>query len=122
MGGQMSINKELAKKWVAALRSGEYKQTGNVLRNLDGFCCLGVLCDILDSGKWNNNKRFIFFDELDDNKLYESGTEIPNTIWYNMFGNTSSQNLLIDMNDLGASSFYEIADYVETTLGLAHNV
>lgn len=33
-------------KWVAALRSGEYNQDDGELRSRDGFCCLGVLCDL----------------------------------------------------------------------------
>ena len=33
--------KELHKKWVEALRSGEYKQTQSKLHNEEGFCCLG---------------------------------------------------------------------------------
>ena len=37
---------EIKQKWVAALRSGEYEQTEGVLRNGNGYCCLGVLCDI----------------------------------------------------------------------------
>lgn len=35
-----------AMKWVAALRSGEYKQVTGNLRKGDGFCCLGVACDV----------------------------------------------------------------------------
>ena len=36
-----------AKKWVSALRSGEYKQGKEVLRNIsDQYCCLGVACDL----------------------------------------------------------------------------
>ena len=35
-----------AKKWVAALRSGEYKQGKGRLRQGDCFCCLGVACDL----------------------------------------------------------------------------
>jgi hypothetical protein len=31
---------------VAALRSGEFKQTQATLRRGDGFCCLGVICEI----------------------------------------------------------------------------
>lgn len=42
-----------AKRWVAALRSGEYKQTKNKLRSEDAFCCLGVACDLFVNGnKW----------------------------------------------------------------------
>jgi len=37
---------DIKTKWVAALRSGEYEQTEGVLRNGNGYCCLGVLCDI----------------------------------------------------------------------------
>lgn len=41
------MKKEIAEKWVAALRSGEYKQGKEFLRTAtDEFCCLGVLCDL----------------------------------------------------------------------------
>ncbi len=45
------MNRAIKKKWVAALRSGEYTQGKGKLRiNRDGgetlFCCLGVLCNI----------------------------------------------------------------------------
>ena len=33
---------ENAKKWVAALRSGEYKQCKGRLQRDDAYCCLGV--------------------------------------------------------------------------------
>jgi hypothetical protein len=51
------LNKEIATKWVAALRSGDYKQTQGVLRSADnGYCCLGVLCDLYNketgNGEW----------------------------------------------------------------------
>lgn len=35
-----------AKKWVEALRSGEYKQGKNYLSSDNYFCCLGVACDL----------------------------------------------------------------------------
>lgn len=42
-----SINKELVKLWVEALRSGKYKQGRKALRDKHNkYCCLGVLCDI----------------------------------------------------------------------------
>jgi hypothetical protein len=43
------MKKEIAEKWVAALRSGEYEQgTGCMVQGFDSpkFCCLGVLADI----------------------------------------------------------------------------
>ncbi len=41
-----SMNKDIAKKWVEALRSGEYSQTRGILADDRGFCCLGVLCEL----------------------------------------------------------------------------
>jgi hypothetical protein len=32
--------------WITALRSGKYKQSRGFLKTKDGFCCLGVLCDV----------------------------------------------------------------------------
>jgi len=40
------MNQQIKEHWVAALRSGEYQQTTGELRNGNGFCCLGVLCDL----------------------------------------------------------------------------
>ena len=37
---------ENAKAWVKALRSGDYQQTRHALRRDNGFCCLGVACDL----------------------------------------------------------------------------
>jgi len=52
------MKEDIAKKWVSALRSGDYKQnTGNLGRKdsfgNDQFCCLGVLCELMgkDSDK-----------------------------------------------------------------------
>jgi hypothetical protein len=33
-------------KWIAALRSGKYKQGRGRLNGPDGYCCLGVLCEV----------------------------------------------------------------------------
>ena len=42
------MKKRIAKKWVAALRSGDYKQQKGSLADLhrDSHCCLGVLCEL----------------------------------------------------------------------------
>lgn len=46
------MNPEIKAKWLTALRSGEYRQGRNVLKqqfdenDAPQFCCLGVLCDI----------------------------------------------------------------------------
>ena len=40
-------NKELRQAWIRALRSGDYKQGHDYLKNGDDYCCLGVLCDVI---------------------------------------------------------------------------
>lgn len=44
--------KATLRKWLAALRSGEYRQTGSVMFNPDNhsFCALGVLEHVIDGG------------------------------------------------------------------------
>ena len=36
----------LKDKWIAALRSGKYKQGKGALQRNESFCCLGVLCEV----------------------------------------------------------------------------
>jgi hypothetical protein len=40
------MNPDIKVRWVEALRSNNYKQAKGYLKTEDGFCCLGVLCDI----------------------------------------------------------------------------
>ncbi len=44
----MPMTPEFKEKWLAALRSGEYKKTTGTLysKETDSFCCLGVACVI----------------------------------------------------------------------------
>lgn len=56
------MNLEIRDRWVAALRSGKYKQGEGVLREsiiVDGvtlysYCCLGLLADIVDPDGWGS--------------------------------------------------------------------
>lgn len=57
---------ENATKWVAALRSGKFKQAKNVLRDkLYGedsgylaYCCLGVACELSGLGEWVDKSAY----------------------------------------------------------------
>lgn len=46
------MKKSVKKRWVKALRSGEYKQCRSGMHDGEGFCCLGVLHDIEVDGHW----------------------------------------------------------------------
>ena len=41
------MDAKLKALWLEALRSGNYKQTSNELFDGEGYCCLGVLCDVM---------------------------------------------------------------------------
>lgn len=65
------LTKELRDKWIDALLSGAYEQGTSALRTADGkFCCLGVLCDIVDPSGWR---------DLQDGEpiLYRGETSMP---------------------------------------------
>jgi hypothetical protein len=56
------MKKEIAKRWVKALRSGKYKQGECYLKqynNKGGFnhCCLGVLCELYNDTMKKNHKK-----------------------------------------------------------------
>lgn len=107
---------ENAKKWVRALRSGEYKQTTGCLRSSqDGYCCLGVLCDIYSKElgiPWERGKvRFYQF--------LGCATSLPTEVteWAGRanVGFSFRNGYLAELNDNGRT-FEEIADVIEAKL------
>jgi hypothetical protein len=56
------MNKDIAKKWIKALRSGKYKRGKGYLKqyNKKGelrYCCLGVLCELYNDSMKKNHKK-----------------------------------------------------------------
>lgn len=56
------MNPQVKEKWIAALRSGKYEQGSEKLRSSQGYCCLGVLCDLY-SQEQNVDWEFRGLDE-----------------------------------------------------------
>lgn len=117
------MNPEVKQLWLDALRSGEYKQGRNVLRDKnDNYCCLGVLTDLYvknvpDAGCWvpddDNNGRYKFNNNityLPNDVADWSGVVCVDPIIKDENGNTQSLALL---NDSGYS-FNAIANIIET--------
>ena len=75
--GMENEPKILRDKWADLLESGKYKQGTNFLRKQEdnSFCCLGVLCDMLDPTKWEKTKT-------DDTSPWEGTSEQPGTEVY----------------------------------------
>ena len=112
---------ELKKEWIRRLRSGAYQQgTGYLRDNSTGeeeYCCMGVLCDIVDpkswdkndAGQWNWRQSYELLnrDELDE-------VHLP----------IDDQDELMAMNDsawseyqqktLDSHDFDEIADWIDS--------
>jgi hypothetical protein len=98
---------EIMQKWIAALRSGEYQQGVELLAyKHDGgtsYCCLGVLCDVINYPK---------------KEWFENTAELPRLVTEKVgiqecgqFDEDNKQCLAL-MNDQGMS-FAEIADWLE---------
>ena len=112
----MSMNPELKAKWLAALRSGEYKQAKSVLNTGDSFCCLGVLCDISGMGRWvrdDRNRAFIYYEY---GEAYREFAELPIPLQKGAGIEVVEEAALIQMNDDEDKTFTEIADWIETNL------
>lgn len=126
------MKKEVAKKWVKALRSGKYKQGKGYLKQLDSknepkHCCLGVLCELYDQQMKKNHKKTLHADHMVDS---ETGTEfislnqhdggLPKVVreWANMinplgeFIKNDRVQYLADLNDDG-KKFSTIANIIE---------
>lgn len=76
------MKKEVKDRWLAALRSGKYKQGKKVLRTEEGtYCCLGVLCDLAAQdgvGQWVGGSlhHWEFVDESKDDGADYSETDL----------------------------------------------
>jgi hypothetical protein len=100
------MKQSIAKQWVAALRSGKYKQGKRRLKDGDNFCCLGVLCDISKLGAWSKRDWYGYAD-----------TFLPYSVmkWSGVMdamGELEHQDELAVQNDNG-KTFPEIADIIE---------
>lgn len=115
----MDIN--VKEKWLAALRSGKYKQCKGHLRVGNKFCCLGVLCDIYHEetkdGEWVGNADGI--TEFKDGS-YGGLAILTNNVtkWAGLQDNNpylEEGNNCGGANDAG-KTFKEIADLIEKYL------
>lgn len=122
---------EIAQEWLKALRSGEYKQTKKNLHDTNGYCCLGVLCDLAAKqgiGEWSASDSNTF-------DFLGNGSDLPPAVqrWAGMctaFGEITSMGLgannfrvnLASLNDgynrkdgtrFESLNFEEIADIIE---------
>ena len=131
------MNPELKAKWLTALRSGQYDQGRHRLRTDDNhYCCLGVLCEVSNVGKWKFRPHLRpgdeDFDPQDGDWVYFAPSiRTPSAtvqmegllaveyeeFWIGEYIGEGSEIIgeAMEMNDHGRS-FDEIADYLEEAL------
>jgi hypothetical protein len=106
--------KEARKKWVAALRSGKFKQGRYTLRRFDSYCCLGVACEIYQDevGDLDLNK-----DHTGRWQYNEKISDLPAKVqhWLGLANSSGGYrgSSLTRLND-NMHSFEEIADLIES--------
>jgi hypothetical protein len=108
-----------AKSWVAALRSGKYRQGKGALCRGADYCCLGVACDLavkaglpIEVGIGHDGKTSFGFNvdalpvEVSDWLGLRDCYEFSVTDDCPYFN-------LAELNDVGDQSFCDIADFIE---------
>lgn len=131
------MSKENIRKWVDALRSGEYEQATGQLRTNKGFCCLGVACDLYGEENdvtWGRDDGFIGRIDLPPSIVgdwlgigspnpvlayisYED-PEDPDAYTITPGGNQISEDAELrasELNDDYGWAFDQIADAIEAT-------
>lgn len=110
-------------EWVTALRSGKYAQTTGKLHTEEGFCCLGVYCDLRSPESWGKsspNTAFYFWRRegsvsfLPSVFQQELGINQAGDLRENLVTRDSSfgTDNLLGLNDYGHANFDQIADFI----------
>ncbi len=103
---------EIKKRWIDALKSGEYKQGRGRLKDGGSYCCLGVLCDL-------------FFRETEDTDWGSEGMLLSTwflpvrvKIWSGLesIAPETSKGSLIWLNDDSKWSCNEIVGIIDDQL------
>jgi hypothetical protein len=107
MEASNKLPEDFKAKWIAALRSGEYKQGRHELYdNVNKtYCCLGVAC-MIAGAKPNNSGYIASYGGM------KGITKVPVLL---RGDNGYAVDNLVGMNDRG-KSFFEIAKWIEENL------
>lgn len=109
------MNVDIKQQWLRALRGGKYQQGHGKLRHTDDsgdkYCCLGVLCDLVDPTGWKppgTNSAGYYHKEASGYPSAEvrAIAELA----------SDDENTLVALNDGRRASFLEIAKYIEEHL------
>lgn len=121
------MNQHVKELWVNALRSGDYSQAKGALRNSQGYCCLGVLCDlyIQEDPHQRTHWKNAYPEVLNQAKYFLEGEGelLPSSVvkWAELINCDPIVEIdeedasLSELNDEG-KTFVEIAQLIENQL------
>lgn len=113
------MNREIAMKWVADLRTPGLKQAKSALFDGEGYCCLGRLCVVLgmqaarrgDLWEFDGQNGLLPHSAVQAAELLnEDGSRIDGSAI--SFGDLLEYKALCEANDDGVT-FAQIADWIE---------
>lgn len=117
---------EVKQAWLEALRSGEYKQGQDWLRDGDQFCCLGVLCDLYirahaADSEWRLRRVGPLFSvegevKLPPESVIDWAGLVERDPYVRIEGGPVEGCALAYLNDDLGMTFAEIADIIEHAL------
>ena len=113
------MKRDVAEKWIEALESGKYQQTTGRLYDGKGYCCLGVLCDVLGCtfehvsgiGYYIQDVSGVDTAILPKTVMEEAGMKSTIGDTYRIENGTSYYTSLVKLNDSG-KTFPEIAQHI----------
>jgi hypothetical protein len=108
------MKSDLKAKWIAALRSGDYKQVRHFLHARGGYCCLGVLCEAAGLKSESVEPGVDYYGYFDAGSTNRYTSTPPPSIYEQLPEKFASK--LVKMNDSEHKSFAEIADWIEANI------
>ena len=125
----IAIDEKEFKKWLKALREGNYKQGVGFLNYQNTFCCLGVACDVIIPEKKQEHCTHGLFGEVPDDQAHapEWLKGISEDVRHRFNGGSTTKSMklgkegespyieasLVDINDGKYMNFQEISDALE---------
>lgn len=109
----MVRNFPLIKRWVESLLNGTYEQGIGRLNNENKFCCLGVLCDLVDPKTWvDSSSNMLCGLQKPKSFRVRDGGHYLTSEQCEEFGITYTEStILAEMNDK-RNSFEVIAQWI----------
>lgn len=108
------LDKKFKRAWLKALRSNEFYQVSNKLRNeQEGRCCLGVACDVAlregkSKGQWSGS--YFVHTSYDDSRV-----TVPYGLAVDLHLSIEAADTLTRKNDAGVP-FDRIANWISRNL------